>query len=518
MDGSYARMLDTVWQSKNTVWKNLQNVRDNIDHWKFASFDQTRNKKKELVARIGGIQRRVHAGNKTRGLVSLENKLQQELDTILKKEELMWFQRSRVHWLKDGDRNTKYYQMKAVTRRRKNNVLMLKGENGQWVDNVNQIRSMATDFYQKLFTMNQLHGDWYQTDVTYPRLSSEALGELSSPITNDEVRRAMFHMNPWKAPGLDGFLAGFYQKSWSIVGRKVCDFVKEVWTNPSIISEVNQTNICLIPKIQQPEYISQFRPISLCNTIYKVVSKVVVERLKEFIPVIISPYQTGFVPGRNIHENIIVAQEMTHSMVKMKGSKGLVAIKVDLSKAYDKLKWDFIWQILKEIQLPDSLINVIMHSITSVETNVKWNGARGSYFRPQRGIRQGDPISPYLFVMCIDKLSHLISQAVKEGTWKAPRAGRNGPIVSHLMFAYDLLLFGEATTEQLKCMTDILDKFCRLLGQQVSNEKTSVFSSSNTSRRLRDTLIRTSGYRETNSFGKYLGGSFNRESPKKEGF
>jgi hypothetical protein len=249
-----------------------------------------------------------------------------------------------------------------------------------------------------------------------------------------------------------------------------------------------------------------------------VVSKVVVERLKEFIPVIISPYQTGFVPGRNIHENIIVAQEMTHTMVKMKGSKGLVAIKVDLSKAYDKLNWDFIWQILKEIQLPDSLINVIMHSVTSVETNVKWNGARGSYFRPQRGIRQGDPISPYLFVMCIDKLSHLISQAVKEGTWKAPRAGRNGPIVSHLMFAYDLLLFGEATTEQLKCMTDILDKFCRLLGQQVSNEKTSVFSSSNTSRRLRDTLIRTSGYRETNSFGKYLGGSFNRESPKKEGF
>jgi hypothetical protein len=78
--------------------------------------------------------------------VSLENKLQQELDTILKKEELMWFQRSRVHWLKDGDRNTKYYQMKAVTRRRKNNVLMLKGENGQWVDNVNQIRSMALIF------------------------------------------------------------------------------------------------------------------------------------------------------------------------------------------------------------------------------------------------------------------------------------------------------------------------------------------------------------------------------------
>jgi hypothetical protein len=85
---------------------------------------------------------------------------------------------------------------------------------------------------------------------------------------------------------------------------------------------------------------------------------------------------------------------------------------VDLSKGYGKLNWEFIWHILKEIQLPDSMINVIMHPVTSAETNVKWNGARGSYFLPQRGIRQGHRISPYLFVMCIDKLSHLISQVV----------------------------------------------------------------------------------------------------------
>jgi hypothetical protein len=122
-------------------------------------------------------------------------------------------------------------------------------------------------------------------------------------------------MNPWKAPSPDRFPTGFFQKSWNIVGQQVCNFVHAVWLNPGKISEVNQTDICLIPKIQHPEYISQFRPISLCNTIYKVVSKVMVERMKECIPIVISPYHTGFVPGRNIHENIIVAQEMTHSMV-----------------------------------------------------------------------------------------------------------------------------------------------------------------------------------------------------------
>jgi hypothetical protein len=144
-------------------------------------------------------------------------------------------------------------------------------------------------------------------------------------------------MQPWKAPGPDGFPAGFYQKSWDIVGNTVCNFVAQVWKDPSRIAEVNQTDICLIPKVPHPEYVHQFRPISLCNTNYKIVSKVIVERLKECIAELISPFQTGFVPGRNIHENIIVAREMMHSMNKMNGKKGAFAIKVDLAKAYDKI-------------------------------------------------------------------------------------------------------------------------------------------------------------------------------------
>ncbi|PNX97637.1 ribonuclease H, partial [Trifolium pratense] len=160
-----------------------------------------------------------------------------------------------------------------------------------------------------------------------------------------------------------------------------------------------------------------------------------VERLKEHIPKLVSPFQAGFVPGRNIHENIIFGQEMIHSMHHMKGKKAYFAIKVDLSKAYDKLNWEFIWRILNEIGIPQKMMNVIMHSVTSVETNVKWNGARADFFRPQRGIRQVDI-----------------------GEWKAIRAGRNGPVISHLIIS----------------------------GQQVSQEKTSIYFSKNASRAVRD--------------------------------
>ncbi|MCI01519.1 hypothetical protein A2U01_0022546 [Trifolium medium] len=156
--------------------------------------------------------------------------------------------------------------------------------------------------------------DWIQTPISYPALDEDIMKALAAPLTNEEVKHAVFSMSPWKAPGPDGFPAGFYQKSWGIVGGSVCDFVRKVFTTPGEIGAVNKTDICLIPKVPHPEVVTQFRPISLCNTNYKIVSKVIVERLKVCIPMLISPYQIGFVPGRSIHENIVVAKEIIHTM------------------------------------------------------------------------------------------------------------------------------------------------------------------------------------------------------------
>lgn len=234
-----------------------------------------------------------------------------------------------------------------------------------------------------------------------------------------------------------------------IIGNSVCDLAKQAWSHPENVGDINATDICLIPKVPKPEYVNQFRPISLCNVNYKILSKIVVNRLKPIMTDIISPFQIGFISQRSIHENIIVAQEMLHSMHKMRGKNSIFTIKVDLAKAYDMLKWSFIKEVLIEVGLPVPLISFVMQCLTSVKTNVLWNGSRSEFFMSERGIRQGDPMSPYIFVLCMDKLSHLISHAVDNGRWKPMRAGRNGPMVSHLMFAADLLLFGKASVEHL---------------------------------------------------------------------
>jgi hypothetical protein len=181
--------------------------------------------------------------------------------------------------------------------------------------------------------------------------------------------------------------------------------------------------------VDHPELIKQFQPISLCNTLYKIVSKVLTNRIKDTISKTMSPNQKGFIPGKSIHENIVVAQEMAHNMGRMTGKVGYFAIKFDLTKAYDRLNWNFIYRTMLEVRYPKEWVNVVMASVTSVRTNVKWNGERSEYFHPQRGIRQGDPISPYLFVICMDKLSHLITEGVQAGVCKPMRTFNFTPYV-----------------------------------------------------------------------------------------
>lgn len=166
-------------------------------------------------------------------------------------------------------------------------------------------------------------------------------------------------MGTLKALGADHFPALFFQKYWDIVAPKLYGFLNQVWDSLEVVEEVNNTLIVLIPKVDKTEFVTQFRPISLCNVVYKLVTKVIVNRIKPFLSDMISPYQTSFIPSWNIHHNIIISQEMVHAMNRMKGKKAFMSIKIDLEKAYDRLNWNFIMQCLYESKFPPKLTNII---------------------------------------------------------------------------------------------------------------------------------------------------------------
>jgi len=190
--------------------------------------------------------------------------------------------------------------------------------------------------------------------------------------------------------------------------EEVCNVVLQVLRGNPLPRGLNDTFITLIPKVPNPQWVSQFRPIGLCNVAYKLITKCIVNRLKRVLPELISPIQSSFVPGRQITDNVIVMQEILHSMWCKIGTKGWMAIKLDLEKSYDRLRWDFIHETLNKMKLSSLLVAVIMNCISSCSLSILWNGEPTKFFNPSRGIRQGDPLSPYLFVACMERLSQLI--------------------------------------------------------------------------------------------------------------
>lgn len=203
----------------------------------------------------------------------------------------------------------------------------------------------------------------------------------------------------------------------------------------------------LIPKVELVVSLKHLRPISLCNVSYKIPTKSISQRLNQVMETIISFEQRSFIMRRKSRANFLITQEMAHSMCTKKGSKGWMMININLEKAYDHLRQEFIENTMIDIGLPHNLIQVIIACITSPTIEVLWNGDKLDECTLAWGIRQGDPISPYLFVMCLERLYQLIRDEFRTKRWWAIMLTRKCSLLSHLAFMDDLVPFSEVSLE-----------------------------------------------------------------------
>lgn len=175
-------------------------------------------------------------------------------------------------------------------------------------------------------------------------------------------------MKPYKATGPAGYQSYFYQSQWYIDGSDVCSFIRTIFEGKTNMADINKSFFVLIPKVPKLKYLNQFWPLGICNVNFKIVTNILVNQLKSLMPNLVSVKQSSFVPGRNITDNIVMAQEIIHSMRNMRGTQGYMAIKVDLEKAYDKLRWDFIRDTLMDAGLPSQFVDLVMKCIETTSS------------------------------------------------------------------------------------------------------------------------------------------------------
>ena len=238
---------------------------------------------------------------------------------------------------------------------------------------------------------------------------------LSANVSEQEIHKVMFSLKPYKAPGMDKLHAGFFRHFWNVLGQSVIEEILAVFHSKHIPNYLNQTLVVVIPKREGPKTLSYFRPISLCSTIYKVISKITVNRIRPHMHHLISPLQAAFILGRKGLDNII-AQEVLNTMEKKKGRTGTIGLKIDLEKAFDKLEWSFIHEVLVHFNFPKNIIDIIMACISSTSVSILFNGGKLEPFTPTRGICQGDPLSPYIFILCLEYLGLLILDKIADNT------------------------------------------------------------------------------------------------------
>ena len=252
--------------------------------------------------------------------------------------------------------------------------------------------------------------------------------------------------------------------------------VKIFWRGMFDLKQINKTCISLIPKCNDPKSLAEYRPISCCNIIYKIVSKTMANRLKVLLGDIISINQSAFILGRSKTDNALLTFETFHAMKrKTNGRNNSFALKLDMSKAYDRAEWSFLERVMLRIGFRGSWVQRIMSCITSVSFSFKINDKIQGNVIPTRGLRQRDLISPYLSILCADAFSTLISKGIDQRCIHGVRVCRGAPPLSHLFFfADDSILFAKANVREFSDITNIISTYERALGQRVNFDKTEI--------------------------------------------
>ncbi|XP_078150904.1 uncharacterized protein LOC144546233 [Carex rostrata] len=479
----FCALIDKWWKEYPLDPSNLASswvqklsfLRRKIRGWARNFYGQKKKTKQSILHRLNSLD----TIRETRDLSYIEKEewqsLHSKLDDIYLEDELYWKHRAKQKWLDEGDQNTKYFHALANNRKKKNRINSL--------DINNTTTTSPYEIQQHLFASYKdilgITGIKYaslkpQFWADHEKVSLQENSLLVAPFTLDDIKKALFDCEASGTPGPDGFSFQFYQHFWLVVHTDLALLCTHFHDNILQLDKLNKSIICLIPKEANASTINKFRPISLVNCSFKLISKILTHRLGHVMHRIIDDSQAAFLPGRNILDNIVISQELIHYS-KHHNQQGIV-VKVDFEKAYDKIHWTYLLEILVSRGFHPTWISWIQSWLVSSQSCLTVNDELTPYFYCKRGVRQGDPLSPFLFILAADTLSRIFNKGNQAQTLQGlgPKCFHDRAI-TNCHYADDTILFLEARDAVIESAWWAMKAFEALSGIKINLSKTEMY-------------------------------------------
>jgi len=350
------------------------------------------------------------------------------------------WQNSRMNWLEEGDANFKFFHGCMSNRRRQNAINMVSVE-GVRVEGVQNVYATVFPHVSNHFKSLGAYRPGVE-GLHFRQISWVEAANLTKPFTREEVKRAVWDCDSFKSPGPDGVSFGFLKDFWDLLQEDFMRFLVEFHRNGKLTKGLNYTFIALIPKVTCPQRLNDFRPISLVGCLYKVLAKVLANRLRSVVGSVVSDSQSAFVKGKQILDGILITNEVVDEARQK--HKELLLFKVDFEKAYDSVDFKYLDSVMAKMNFPRIWRKSIFECVGTATTSVLVNGFPTEEFPMERGLRQGDPLSLFLFLLASEGFNVLMNAMVGADLFRGYGVGQNDEVrLTHLQFADDTIIIGE---------------------------------------------------------------------------
>ncbi|GJZ99613.1 putative RNA-directed DNA polymerase, eukaryota, reverse transcriptase zinc-binding domain protein [Tanacetum coccineum] len=434
----FDNLIKEEWELLDSNLKcheKFRRLKDKIKQWSNNIKTLERNRKTVALEEINSIEKRIDEGSAMPSDNDHRLILLQEIEKIDKFASMDIIQKAHVKWDIEGDENSKFFHG-LINQKRRNQMINGIMVEGNWITNPCLIKDAFLQFYKRKFQAQD-------SQVMFSNLPhSHSLNcmdreTLERQVTLEEIKEAVWDCGSSKAPGPDGYSFAFVKKYWGTIQKDLYDFVNLFFASCVMPNGANSSFFTLIPKVNNPTLITDFRPISLIGIHYKIIAKILANRLSKVIDKIVSKEQSAFIAGRQILDGPVILSEIIEWYKKRK--KKLLIFKVDFEKAFDSISWNYLIHILDSFGFGNKWCSWIKACLNSSRASILINGSPTSEFSIKRGLRQGDPLSPFLFILVMEGLHNAFEEAVGNGLITGVNIKNSTINVSHLFYADDVM-------------------------------------------------------------------------------